>query len=115
MTRSPSSASATSSARRRSGGISSATTGLTACASVSAGRPESWASSPTKRPGEIGDDRLAAAELVAARDRHCAGEHDAESVARFAGRHERFTRAVRAHFAKPAHPLDLLGSSVGNT
>jgi hypothetical protein len=63
MIRSPSSASATSTSRSFGGGITSASTGSSARASTSDGRPESWFSSPMKLPGPcvtIGSSRPSA-------------------------------------------------------
>ncbi len=108
MMRSPRSASATSSARSRSGGISSVSTSPSAWPSTSATRPESWPISARNCPGPwsiTGVTWPRPSRWVIATWPDSTHEHARPGLA---GLEQHFAVLVMAHLAEPAHARDLL-------
>ena len=107
MMRSPSSASAISSARSCSGGMTSASTG-----SLRVGVHQGRAAGELRQlahevPWPMDANRFFIIELVVLCDRDAASKHDHEAGGDFAGSPEPLTASKRAHLAKLTHPLDF--------
>ena len=111
--RSPSSASATSSRRRSSGSITSASTSPSAWPSTRAGRPDKRPDLGQELAGTLIHDRRDVSEAVALGDGDVAADDDEHAAADVAGPEQQLAVAVAADRSEASQPLDFRRRQLG--